>query len=70
MRIVDCSKMIWILATNALDPTIMDFCRKNKTAIYDSDSYEQLMHTMKELSKDLKNEFKQKFKVWSRKILF
>jgi len=55
--------MIWILATNALDPTIMDFCKRNKAVVFESDRDEQLTSAMKELSKDLRNEFKHKFKV-------
>ncbi|KAK3324487.1 hypothetical protein B0T19DRAFT_486645 [Cercophora scortea] len=32
LRSLDCSKSIWILATNAFDPTIHSFCRQNEKA--------------------------------------
>jgi ATP-dependent Clp protease ATP-binding subunit ClpA len=34
---VDCSKAIWILATNAFDDTIHQFCKDNEAALFHSD---------------------------------
>ncbi|KAI3395837.1 hypothetical protein diail_850 [Diaporthe ilicicola] len=33
---VDCSKAIWILATNAFDDTIHEFCKDNQAALFQS----------------------------------
>ncbi|KAF1996576.1 P-loop containing nucleoside triphosphate hydrolase protein [Amniculicola lignicola CBS 123094] len=56
--IVDCSKTLWILATNALDGTIMDFCRQHEKAIFVDDNMDNLGKLMKMLEKDLKTGFK------------
>ncbi|OTA94945.1 hypothetical protein M434DRAFT_381613 [Hypoxylon sp. CO27-5] len=52
---VDCSKTIWILATNALDDTINEFCEDNKD-IYSQDEARKEKEA-KRLSKELKNAF-------------
>ncbi|OCK84463.1 P-loop containing nucleoside triphosphate hydrolase protein [Lepidopterella palustris CBS 459.81] len=58
---VDCSKTLWILATNALDPTIKEFCRRNEKAIFFDEDPSQMSKLMKSLEKQLKTEFKEKF---------
>ncbi|KAI1358548.1 P-loop containing nucleoside triphosphate hydrolase protein, partial [Xylaria arbuscula] len=35
---VDCTQTIWILATNQFDPTIHEFCKRNKQALLESPS--------------------------------
>ncbi|KAK8122891.1 hypothetical protein PG984_011561 [Apiospora sp. TS-2023a] len=35
LRTIDCSKTVWIFATNAFDSTIHKFCKQNKDVIYD-----------------------------------
>ncbi|KAH8669778.1 P-loop containing nucleoside triphosphate hydrolase protein [Tricladium varicosporioides] len=58
---IDCSKTIWILATNALDPTIQDFCTQHQNAIFHNDDQPEKMRLMKTLSKELKEDFLSKF---------
>ena len=60
---MDCSKTIWILATNALDPTIMEFCKQNNKAIFLDNDPSQLSSLMKTLGKDLRAVFKDRFEV-------
>jgi hypothetical protein len=60
--------MIWILATNALDPTIMEFCRKNKNAVFDATKQDDLMQAVKTLSKELKIKFKERFQVRTEQL--
>jgi hypothetical protein len=54
---IDCSKTIWILATNALDSTIKDFCAQNHDAVFISEDEVKRMQMMKQLSKSIKQEF-------------
>ncbi|RDL35746.1 Uncharacterized protein BP5553_06358 [Venustampulla echinocandica] len=54
---IDCSKTIWILATNALDPTIKDFCSQNHDAVFIDDDQDKMASLMKQLSKQIKQEF-------------
>jgi len=58
-NVVDCSNTIWILATNALDNTIQNFCRDNPDILGDDESKKQ--HLAKKLSKDLRRAFLQRF---------
>lgn len=60
---IDCSKAIWILATNALDTTIQDFCASNHTELFVNDDESQKMQLMKRLSKEIKEDFLSKFDV-------
>jgi ATP-dependent Clp protease ATP-binding subunit ClpA len=60
---IDCSKTIWILATNALDTTIQDFCALNHTELFVNDDESQKMQLMKRLSKEIKEDFLSKFDV-------
>ncbi|KAK7402960.1 hypothetical protein QQX98_011270 [Neonectria punicea] len=50
---VDCSNTIWILATNALNDEILDFCEENE-AIFGEDDEEKLQLT-KKLSRELRD---------------
>ncbi|KKY14723.1 hypothetical protein UCRPC4_g06649 [Phaeomoniella chlamydospora] len=58
---IDCSKTIWILATNALDSTIKSFCGQNKEVLFDSDDELKKMESMKQLSRSLKENFLRRF---------
>ncbi|POS77932.1 hypothetical protein DHEL01_v203673 [Diaporthe helianthi] len=53
---VDCSKAIWILATNAFDDTILKFCEENKTALFESDNLATAEKLVKGLCKTLRTE--------------
>jgi len=57
-QMVDCSKTLWILATNILDPIIMEFCRKNEKAVFIDDNMDNLASLVKTLGKDLRAGFK------------
>src|SRR3954447_15868661 len=59
---IDCSKTIWILATNALDPKIKDFYDQNDKIFVDSEP-EEVVRLTKQLSKTLKQEFLNIFEV-------
>ncbi|KAK3377599.1 ATPase, aaa-2 [Podospora didyma] len=63
---VDCSKTIWILATNALDPIIHEFCQRHGPALFSDDDYDvdsTSSHDVliKELCKKLKANFLDRF---------
>jgi hypothetical protein len=60
---VDCSKTLWILATNALDPTIKTFCKAHKKIVLDDPYSPEAPRILKSLQTDLKNEFKDWFGV-------
>jgi ATP-dependent Clp protease ATP-binding subunit ClpA len=60
---IDCSKSIWIIATNALDPTIKEFCRARERIIFHGAESAQMPRLMKLLEKQVKNEFKERFHV-------
>jgi hypothetical protein len=60
---VDCSKTIWILATNALDTTIQNFCKLHDKPIFVDDDHGEKLRLMKQLSKELKEDFLSKFSV-------
>lgn len=54
---VNCSRTIWILATNAHDPIIQDFSAKNSHVLFvDADEAEK-DGLMKQLSKKIKDDF-------------
>ncbi|KAI1414197.1 P-loop containing nucleoside triphosphate hydrolase protein [Hypoxylon sp. FL1857] len=56
---VDCSKTIWILATNALDDTINSFCEDNKEIHSQNETIKE--KEAKRLSKELKDAFLARF---------
>lgn len=60
---IDCSKTIWILATNALDTIIQDFCKVHHKPIFEDDDPVEKNRLMKHLSKDLKEGFLSQFDV-------
>jgi len=60
---VDCSKTIWILATNALDGTIKRFCALNEKAIFVDGNNADKAVLMKRLAKELKTDFLRRFNV-------
>jgi ATP-dependent Clp protease ATP-binding subunit ClpA len=61
---IDCSNTIWILATNALDATIQDFCGRNSEVVFrDEDVQGEKLQLMKELAKEIKEDFLSKFDV-------
>jgi ATP-dependent Clp protease ATP-binding subunit ClpA len=51
---IDCSQTIWILATNALDPTISAFCQQNEQAIFHDEDETKKEELMKSLAKELR----------------
>lgn len=63
---IDCSKTIWILATNALDQKILDFCDVNRGIIFSDEEQDKKAALMKGLSKELKEEFLSRFQVCKR----
>ncbi|UKZ66600.1 uncharacterized protein TrAtP1_007771 [Trichoderma atroviride] len=64
---IDCSKTIWILATNALDNTILDFCKHNE-AITGDDGNEKTRQ-MRKLSQQLRESFLQQFDAYRHLLL-
>lgn len=65
LKNVDCSKTLWILATNALDPIIKDFCKMHKKIVIDQTESPEMPRLMKQLGNKLKDGFKDWFKVRS-----
>ncbi|KAL6904371.1 P-loop containing nucleoside triphosphate hydrolase protein [Trichoderma evansii] len=57
---IDCSKTIWILATNALDNIILDFYKKNDTIAGDDGN--ERSRLVRELSQQLRENSLQKFR--------
>lgn len=60
---IDCSKTIWILATNALDDTIQSFCTTHKEELFDSSNEDEKQILARRLSKKLKESFLAQFGV-------
>ncbi|KAI0007496.1 P-loop containing nucleoside triphosphate hydrolase protein [Xylariaceae sp. FL0662B] len=56
---IDCSKVIWILATNALDPLIKSFCSLRPSIVSEDEAKKQKMAN--ELSRELKQGFLRHF---------
>ncbi len=59
---VNCSKTVWILATNALDKRIIEFCGRNE-AIFDEDNPTQRESLLEELTSVMREDFLSVFKV-------
>ncbi|KAH8684359.1 P-loop containing nucleoside triphosphate hydrolase protein, partial [Tricladium varicosporioides] len=57
---IDCSKTIWILATNQLDGRITEFCKKN-SKIFDEDDLETRDDLIDELKEQMKDGFVEHF---------
>ncbi|KAK4134667.1 P-loop containing nucleoside triphosphate hydrolase protein [Trichocladium antarcticum] len=53
LEAVDCSKTIWILATNAFDATIQQFCAKHQDALFDNPSADDAEANLKRLGRQL-----------------
>ncbi|KAL7925147.1 P-loop containing nucleoside triphosphate hydrolase protein [Trichoderma austrokoningii] len=56
---INCSKTIWILATNALDNTILDFCEDNDAIT--GDDGDEKSRQVRKLSQQLRESFLQQF---------
>jgi hypothetical protein len=69
LKQIDCSKTVWILATNALDSTIQNFCKLHHKSIFEDDDVSEKLRLMKSLSKAIKEDFLAKFGV-SLKLKF
>jgi hypothetical protein len=63
LKQIDCSKTVWILATNALDPTIQSFCKLHHKPIFEDDDESEKLRLMKSLSKAIKEDFLSQFGV-------
>ncbi|KAN0104943.1 P-loop containing nucleoside triphosphate hydrolase [Hyaloscypha variabilis] len=61
LKQIDCSKTVWILATNALDSTIQSFCKVHHKSIFEDDDVSEKLRLMKSLSKAIKEDFLAKF---------
>ncbi|ROV93474.1 hypothetical protein VSDG_06732 [Cytospora chrysosperma] len=59
--IVDCSKTIWILATNAFDDTIHEFCKSKQVALFQSTDQAVIEKHVRGLCKALRTEAISKF---------
>ncbi|KUI61232.1 Chaperone protein ClpB [Cytospora mali] len=59
--VVDCSKTIWILATNAFDTTIHDFCKSKYDALFRSTDQTAIQKIVRGLCKTLRTEAISKF---------
>ncbi|KAI1778573.1 P-loop containing nucleoside triphosphate hydrolase protein [Hypoxylon cercidicola] len=60
-RIVDCSKTIWILATNKLDDSIHDFCNANEKALFQTEEEDAQDKVVGKLCRQLRKEFIEQF---------
>jgi len=65
---IDCSKTIWILATNALDDKIRNFCQVNGSMIWDEEDENKQTRLIKTLTKELKEDFLKIFQVGNRPL--
>jgi hypothetical protein len=63
LKQIDCSKTVWILATNALDPTIQSFCKLHHKPIFEDDDESEKLRLMKRLAKAIKEDFLSQFGV-------
>lgn len=61
LKQIDCSKTVWILATNALDLTIQNFCKLHHKPIFEDDDDSEKLRLMKSLSKAIKEDFLSQF---------
>jgi ATP-dependent Clp protease ATP-binding subunit ClpA len=60
---IDCSNTIWVLATNAMDSTIKNFCSKHRETIFLHDDQSVHAPLMKQLSREIKEDFRSQFDV-------
>ena len=54
---INCSRTIWILATNAHDPIIQDFSANNTRVLFVDDDESEKERVLKQLSKQIKQDF-------------
>ncbi|KAI2634775.1 P-loop containing nucleoside triphosphate hydrolase protein [Hypomontagnella submonticulosa] len=59
--IIDCSKTIWILATNKLDDSIHAFCQANEQGIFQSEDEDAQDRLVTKLCRQLRKEFIEEF---------
>ncbi|XXH04174.1 hypothetical protein Hte_010587 [Hypoxylon texense] len=59
--VVDCSKTIWILATNKLDDSIHAFCNANEKVLFHSEDQEVQDKLVGKLCRQLRKEFIEQF---------
>jgi hypothetical protein len=57
LALVDCSKTIWILATNAVDDTILSFCAEHRDITFNDDRESEKLYLIVQWSKQIKGEF-------------
>ncbi|KAI1763843.1 P-loop containing nucleoside triphosphate hydrolase protein [Hypoxylon sp. FL1150] len=60
-KVIDCSKTIWILATNKLDESIHEFCNANEKALFQTDDEEAQDKAVGKLCRQLRKEFIEQF---------
>ncbi|KAH9908378.1 P-loop containing nucleoside triphosphate hydrolase protein [Xylariomycetidae sp. FL2044] len=59
---IDCSRTIWIIATNALDDTIHEFCKTHEKVLYQTDNKAAQHKLLNQLTRKLRAEFVTRFK--------
>ena len=64
---IDCKNTIWILATNALDKTIVEFCDDNQS-MFDEENRTKREDLLEELTSEMKDDFVSVFSVSETKI--
>lgn len=61
-NMVDCSKVIWVLATNAVDSTILRFCEENQEVLHPTYREEaEKRNQLKNLCQTIQSAFKDRF---------
>ncbi|KAI1328361.1 P-loop containing nucleoside triphosphate hydrolase protein [Xylariaceae sp. FL0255] len=58
---VDIKRYIWILATNAFDDTILEFCKKSRTQLSESNNLRDQQNLLEDLQNRLRDRCKDKF---------
>jgi len=66
LRKVDCSKTIWILATNYLDPVIKRFWAEHQIVLTDAPDPSKFALPLKDLQTRMKKSFMERFEVGAR----
>jgi hypothetical protein len=60
---LDCSQTIWVIATNAVDGIIADFCETRKSQVFDTEDQIQHSRLMDDLASMMKKQIKTEFGV-------
>ena len=63
LRTIDCSRTVWIFATNAFDSTVHKFCQQNKAVLHDPRKTSESEKLVGELGKDIRKESEAHFGV-------